>query len=133
MHVLTDAGILEGYKQCVQYCDINKRLGELLSELYRTVLLNTFLYWIFCVVSVKSVCDESQQFKKQHMKWHSGSKNSKVDVYLLANISVFNQIIMKFQCCVVVLYYIASCLEKKMLIKKYLLTELILKLPVSVI
>lgn len=41
---------------------------------------------------------------------------------------------MKFWCCVVVLnYYIASCLEKKMLIKKSLLTELIPKLPVSVI
>lgn len=95
MHVLTDikfAGILEGYKQCIQYCNINIRLGELLSKLYRTVSVNSFLCWTFCVVSVKSTCDESQQFKKQCMKWHSNRKHSKVDIYPLANISVFNQI-----------------------------------------
>lgn len=40
----------------------------------------------------------------------------------------------KIQCCVFILNcYTVSCLEKKMLIKKSLLTELILKLPVSVI
>lgn len=93
--MLTDvnfAGILDGYTQWIHYCDIHKRLGELLSELYRTILLNSFLYWTFCVVSVKSMCDESQQFKKQCMKWHSNSKNSRVDMYPLANISIFNQI-----------------------------------------
>lgn len=83
MHVLTGvkfAGILEGYKQYIQYCNINIRLGELLSELYRTVLLNSFLDWMFWVVSVKSPCDESQQFKKQCMKRHSDSKSSEVGI-----------------------------------------------------
>jgi len=71
MQVLTDvqfAGILEGYKQCIQYCNTNIRLGELLSELYGTVSLNSFLCWTFRVVRVKSVCGESQHIKKQCMK-----------------------------------------------------------------
>lgn len=80
VHVLTSvksAGISGGCKHWIQYCDMNIRLGGLLSKLHRTVLLNSFLDRTSCVVTVKSTCDESQQLKKQCMKRHSDSKNSK--------------------------------------------------------
>lgn len=61
--------------------------------------------------------------KARFLKW----------IYPLANTWVFNQTCWNSSLVVVLNCYIASCLEKKMLIKKSHLTELTLKLPVSVL